>query len=92
MISVATGLGFQYMTPLNKIPQEYGKWFNVNDVLAYFTIFFWNVYWAMRFVAINEKKSPKARTHMRIAAFINSLNRNLFGESENSKKLSWFEG
>ena len=41
-------------------PQEYGVWFNVNDVLAYFTILAGIMpFWAMRFVARNEKGAAK---------------------------------
>jgi hypothetical protein len=34
-ISVATGLTFQYMIARSTTPQQYGAWFNVNDVLAF---------------------------------------------------------
>jgi hypothetical protein len=41
-------------------PQEYGVWFNVNDVLAYFTILAGIMpFWAMRFVARKEKGAAK---------------------------------
>jgi O-antigen/teichoic acid export membrane protein len=35
LISVATGLAFQYMIARSTSQAEYGVWFNVNDVLAY---------------------------------------------------------
>jgi O-antigen/teichoic acid export membrane protein len=39
---------------------EYGVWFNVNDVLAYFTILAGIMpFWAMRFVARNERGAAK---------------------------------
>jgi O-antigen/teichoic acid export membrane protein len=60
IISVATGLAFQYMIARSTTPQEYGVWFNVNDVLAYFTILAGIMpFWAMRFVARNEKGAAK---------------------------------
>lgn len=60
IVSVATGLAFQYMIARSTTPQEYGVWFNVNDVLAYFTIFAGIMpFWAMRFVARNEKGAAK---------------------------------
>jgi hypothetical protein len=41
-------------------PQQYGVWFNVNDVLAYFTILAGIMpFWAMRFVARNERGAAK---------------------------------
>jgi len=56
LASVATGLAFQYMIARSTNPQEYGVWFNVNDVLVYFTILTGIMpFWAMRFVARNEK-------------------------------------
>jgi len=60
LASVATGLAFQYMIARSTTPQEYGVWFNVNDVLAYFTILAGIMpFWAMRFVARNEKGAAK---------------------------------
>ncbi|RJS82497.1 hypothetical protein CW707_00800 [Candidatus Bathyarchaeota archaeon] len=38
LLSVATGLAFQFMIARNTTPEEYGLWFNVNDILAYFTL------------------------------------------------------
>jgi len=60
LISVATGLAFQYMIARSTNPQQYGVWFNVNDVLAYFTILAGIMpFWAMRFVARKEKGAAK---------------------------------
>jgi O-antigen/teichoic acid export membrane protein len=60
MLSVATGLAFQYMIARKTNSQEYGVWFNVNDVLAYFTILAGIMpFWAMRFVARNEGGAAK---------------------------------
>ena len=60
IISVATGLAFQYMIARSTTPQQYGVWFNVNDVLAYFTILAGIMpFWAMRFVARNERGAAK---------------------------------
>ena len=60
IISVATGLAFQYMIARSTSQAEYGVWFNVNDVLAYFTILAGILpFWAMRFVARNEKGAAK---------------------------------
>jgi len=60
IISVATGLAFQYMIARATSQAEYGVWFNVNDVLAYFTILAGIMpFWAMRFVARNERDAAK---------------------------------
>jgi hypothetical protein len=67
MISVATGLGFQYMIPLNKIPQEYGKWFNVNDVFGLLHHPFLGMSTEQCvFVAINEKRVQR-HMHIRVS-------------------------
>ncbi|MEM2336056.1 MAG: polysaccharide biosynthesis C-terminal domain-containing protein [Candidatus Bathyarchaeia archaeon] len=60
MVSVATGLAFQYMIARSTNPSEYGVWFNINDVLAYFTILAGILpFWTMRFVARQEKGAVK---------------------------------
>jgi len=60
LLSVATGLAFQYMIARSTSQAEYGVWFNVNDVLAYFTILAGIMpFWAMRFVARNERGAAK---------------------------------
>jgi len=60
LLSVATGLTFQYMIARLTNQEEYGIWFNVSDVLSYFTILAGIMpFWAMRFVARNEKGAAK---------------------------------
>ncbi|MEM0007380.1 MAG: hypothetical protein QXR89_03835 [Candidatus Bathyarchaeia archaeon] len=60
LVSVATGLAFQYMIARSTNPSEYGVWFNINDVLAYFTILAGILpFWTMRFVARQEKGAVK---------------------------------
>jgi O-antigen/teichoic acid export membrane protein len=60
LVSVATGMAFQYIIARSTNPQQYGVWFNVNDVLAYFTILAGIMpFWAMRFVARNERGAAK---------------------------------
>jgi O-antigen/teichoic acid export membrane protein len=52
ILSVGTGLIFQLMIARAITPEEYGVWFNVNDVLGYFTVLAGTIpFWAMRFVA-----------------------------------------
>lgn len=52
MLSIVTGLAFQLMIARSVTPQEYGVWFNISDVTAYFTILA-SVFpfWALRFTA-----------------------------------------
>ncbi|MEM3551198.1 MAG: hypothetical protein QXV01_08945 [Candidatus Bathyarchaeia archaeon] len=60
IVSVATGLAFQYMIARSTEPPEYGMWFNINDVLAYFTILAGIIpFWIMCFVARQEKGAVK---------------------------------
>jgi O-antigen/teichoic acid export membrane protein len=60
MFSVATGLAFQYMIARSTTTQEYGVWFNINDLLAYFTLLAGILpFWVMRFVARAEKGAVK---------------------------------
>jgi O-antigen/teichoic acid export membrane protein len=60
LLSVATGLAFQYMIARSTSQAEYGVWFNISDVLAYFTILAGIMpFWAMRFAARNEKGAAK---------------------------------
>jgi O-antigen/teichoic acid export membrane protein len=61
MLSVATGLVFQLMIARAIIePKEYDVWFNINDVLAYFTLLAGSVpFWVMRFVARGKEGSIK---------------------------------
>ncbi|MEM3698086.1 MAG: oligosaccharide flippase family protein [Candidatus Bathyarchaeia archaeon] len=60
LLSVATGLAFQYMIARSTNPSEYGVWFNINDVLAYCTILAGIIpFWIMRFAARQEKGAIK---------------------------------
>lgn len=60
LVSVATGLAFQYMIARSTTTQEYGVWFNANDIFAYFTILAGVLpFWIMRFAARNEKGAEK---------------------------------
>jgi O-antigen/teichoic acid export membrane protein len=60
MLSVVTGLLFQFMVAWSTSEEQYGIWFNVNDVLAYFTILMGVApFWVMRFVARGKKGSTK---------------------------------
>ncbi|MBX5321189.1 MAG: hypothetical protein QHH12_06060 [Candidatus Bathyarchaeota archaeon] len=60
MFSVATGLAFQYMIARSTTKVEYGVWFNINDVLVYFTLLAGVLpFWAMRFAARGEKGATK---------------------------------
>ncbi|MEM3765502.1 MAG: hypothetical protein QXU46_00565 [Candidatus Bathyarchaeia archaeon] len=60
MLSVATGLAFQYMIARSTSQEDYGVWFNISDVLAYFTIMAGILpFWIMRFVARAEKGAEK---------------------------------
>ncbi len=62
MISVITGLMFQFMVAWYTTgrPGEYDIWFNINDVLAYFTILVGVApFWVMRFVARGKEGASK---------------------------------
>ena len=61
MLSVVTGLVFQLMIARAIIePKEYDVWFNINDVLAYFTLLAGVIpFWVMRFVARGKEGSVK---------------------------------
>jgi O-antigen/teichoic acid export membrane protein len=60
MLSVVTGLLFQFMVAWSTNEEQYGIWFNVNDVLAYFTILMGVApFWVMRFVARGKEGSTK---------------------------------
>lgn len=50
---------FSVYDTLNKIPQEYGKWFNVNDVFGFTILFLGCLLGNAFFVAINEKDAKK---------------------------------
>ena len=62
MLSVLTGLIFQFMVAWYTIGRtgEYDIWFNVSDVLAYFTILVGVApFWVMRFVARGKEGATK---------------------------------
>ncbi len=63
LLSIGTGLLFQFMIA-RSIPDdspEYGIWFNINDVLAYFILLAGVVpFWVMRYVS--REKEGAART------------------------------
>ena len=60
MLSVATGFAFQLMIARTTTTNEYGLWFNINDILAYFTLLAGVLpFWTMRFVARGEKGTAK---------------------------------
>jgi len=60
MLSVVTGLMFQFMVAWSTSEEQYGIWFNITDVLAYFTILVGVApFWVMRFVARGKEGSTK---------------------------------
>lgn len=60
LLSVATGLAFQFMIARNTTTYEYGLWFNINDVLAYFILLAGVLpFWSMRFVARGKEGVAK---------------------------------
>jgi O-antigen/teichoic acid export membrane protein len=60
MLSVATGLIFQLMIARTTTKQEYGIWFNIGDVVAYFTLLAVVFpFWTMRFVARDKEGAAK---------------------------------
>ncbi|MGC8998962.1 MAG: hypothetical protein ACP5JW_06180 [Candidatus Bathyarchaeia archaeon] len=71
IISIATGLAFQYMIARSTSQVEYGVLFNINDVLAYFTIMAGIFpFWIMRFVARAEKGVVKTGVLVNLAISI----------------------
>jgi len=60
MLSIATGLIFQLMIARTTTDAEYDIWFNINDILAYFTLLAAALpFWTMRFVAREEEGAVK---------------------------------
>ena len=62
MLSVLTGLIFQFMVAWYTLPHpgEYDIWFNISDVLGYFTILVGVApFWVMRFVARGKEGATK---------------------------------
>lgn len=60
MFGVITGLIFQFLVAWSTNEEQYGVWFNINDVLAYFTILMGVApFWVMRFVSRGKEGSTK---------------------------------
>ncbi len=60
MLSVMTGLVFQFMVAWSTTNEQYDIWFNVNDILAYFAILVGVApFWVMRFVARGKEGATK---------------------------------
>jgi len=60
MLSIATGLAFQLMIGRATTKSEYGLWFNIKDILAYFTLLAAALpFWTMRFVARDKEGAAK---------------------------------
>lgn len=59
-LSIFTGLTFQLMIARCVTSEEYGVWFNINDVLLYFVLFSSVLpFWAMRFAARGARGAIK---------------------------------
>jgi O-antigen/teichoic acid export membrane protein len=60
ILSVATGLVFQLMLARGTTKSEYDLWFNISDILAYFTLLAIALpFWTMRFVARGKEGAAK---------------------------------
>lgn len=63
LVSVATGLVFQLMVARALLPahqRDYDLWFNMNDVIAYFTLMGGVLpFWVMRYVARDKEETVK---------------------------------
>jgi O-antigen/teichoic acid export membrane protein len=60
MLSVVTGLIFQFLVAWSTSEEQYGIWFNITDIIAYFTILVGVApFWVMRFVARGKEGSTK---------------------------------
>jgi O-antigen/teichoic acid export membrane protein len=60
LLSVGTGLIFQFMIARATSKSEYDIWFNMNDVAMYFTLFAGVLpFWAMRFAARGKEGAVK---------------------------------
>lgn len=60
MLSVATGLIFQLMIARTTTKSEYDLWFNLGDILAYFTLLAAALpFWTMRFAARDKEGAVK---------------------------------
>jgi O-antigen/teichoic acid export membrane protein len=60
LISIATGLFFQFLVAQSTTNAQYDIWFNTSDVLAYFTLMSSVApFWVMRFVARRREGAAK---------------------------------
>ena len=60
LLSVATGLVFQFMVARATSLPEYDIWYNINDIAAYFTLLAGVLpFWTMRFVARGKEGAVK---------------------------------
>jgi len=60
IISVGTGLIFQFIVARTTSDAEYGIWFNINDIATYFTLLAGILpFWAMRFISRNKEGALK---------------------------------
>ncbi|MEM3443111.1 MAG: hypothetical protein QXM86_04560 [Candidatus Bathyarchaeia archaeon] len=60
LFSVVSGLAFQFMIARNTTTEEYGLWFNISDILGYFTLLAGVLpFWSMRFVARGKMGAAK---------------------------------
>jgi len=60
LMSVGSGMIFQLMIARTTSELEYDLWFNLNDILAYFTLLATAIpFWTMRFVARGEEGAAK---------------------------------
>jgi len=73
--SIATGLAFQLMVARSVTVEEYGILFNINDVIAYFTVLAGVFpFWALRFTARAKSGSVKTGFVVNLAiAVVSSL-------------------
>jgi len=100
LLSVTTGLIFQFMIARSTTGPEYDLWFNINDVLTYFTLLTGMLpFWVMRFVARGREEAAKTGllanlTISMIATFIYlsliSLITSALGISQNYLPLYFF--
>lgn len=68
IVSIVTGLAFQLMIARSATTQEYGIWFNINDVTAYFTILSGVAsFWALRFTARAKQGAIKTAVTANLA-------------------------
>jgi len=87
LFGVVLGFAFQFMIARNTTTDEYGLWFNISDILGYFTLLAGVLpFWSMRFVARGKVGAAKTGVvanlvisvvatafYLSIAPFITSL-------------------